>query len=201
MYLLNLFIQVAKDTTAKSIPRATATEYLTVNLVQFFAALVIMFLIASALLELVKVFSMRKRTKIIPNSTTNETVSVMEFALPDWLWFVFEFVGIALSIVLVRGMFGNPIKFNLFTQSGAQALVEIILALGLLFTIVPKWGLKALQQLGDNIMKNRLSTGVGEVVVTPAEYMALGTTATVNHPVTPPVPDVIVSGTDKPPTP
>jgi len=199
MHLIVLFIQAAIDTTAKSIPHATPTEYLTVDLVQFFASLIIMFLIASALLELVKVFSMRKRTRIIPNSTSNETVSVMEFALSDWLWFIFEFIGIALSIVLVRGMFGNPIKFNLFTQSGAQALVEIILALGLLFTVVPKWGLKVLDSLGNNIIKSRLSTGVGEVVVTPAEYLALGTTDKVNSPTIAPVPDEIVKGADKPP--
>jgi hypothetical protein len=66
--------------------------------------------------------------------------------------------------------------------------VIIILSIALLAT-VPKWGLKALQALGDGIIKSRLSTGVGEVILTPGEYMALGTTNIENPAPVPPVPN------------
>lgn len=153
---------------------ATPSAYVLASWDEYLATFLIMFLFASCLLGVIKYFATKEEKQIIPASTTNETVTVITSLLPSWLWFIVQTVIIIAALFIVRAAFG--MKFpNSYGSESMIAVIEIGIMFGLLCLSVPKLGVKAVELVAFNIVKNKLSSLKGaETVLTPEEYMKIG---------------------------
>jgi len=162
--------------TVRAIPN-TATEYLKLNFIELGASILLMFILASFLLWVVKRYTMKKCEKVNPKSVTNEKVTVIESRLSEGWWLVVLTAIIILSMVTVRGAFGGLIAFYPFTREILLAIIEMLVSFGALSILVPRFGAKAAENLAYTFIKSQMDKDAAQqnMVVTPKEYMELGT--------------------------
>lgn len=168
-------ISAVLDTVPHGMPGpATATQYLTINFLELLASILLMFIAASFAVMGVKYFSTKKCEKVIPNSTDNKTIMVLDNRMSDGWWFVTQTFVLAVVLVLVRRAFGASFDFNFYAgQQGALTCIEVLIAFGVLAIAVPRWGSKMAERMAYGIVKSQLDEKKIPNV-TREEYLALG---------------------------
>lgn len=180
---MNKLFASIMDSIVKATPGpANATDYFKINFLELLASLLLMAIAASFTMAAVKYVTIKLSKsgitkKVLPNSTSNEKIIMLDSRLPEGWWFVIQTFVLIGIVLLVRRAFGASFDFNFYSgPEGALTLIESLIAFGFLAIFVPRWGMKFAESLSYGIARSQLEKQPGvNGIVTPTEYVALGT--------------------------
>lgn len=177
------------DTIKGSSGPATARDYATTGLIDFFIGLVIMIIFLSLIMEGVRYLTTTAKKGYVPQSMTNEFVWVLTTKIPDWAFYAIQTAMIAGIIIIIRGAFGLVTWLTIpFDRGEYLALAEISAAFGFLALAYRIAGPMIARRITHSLIKSKVmkseKIGGGEVeldsgekipaVISQEEYLAMG---------------------------